>query len=287
LHIKYFAYKFVYKYYYQSILNFVLPVSHLYLYNHLLKLHKMVRQLLKSLIMLVSALVILISCNPKDDDTDPDNGLETGDIFEVSATSAKININLDIAGNITIDEKGICWSKSGTPTVEDQTHDAGSGTGSYTGLLTNLTPTTRYRVRPYYITEKGKIEYGKETSFTTENSPFIGEWQNQSGTVVYTGTKDGLTFKSITSSSSGLNWAQAHQRGYVKLGDQYLKNIREQGNNYTCDALWYWGTASEGVKGVGWSTRTTLSFKSSGTQIYIESYSPFDNSFSAGTLYKK
>ncbi|MBB6610675.1 hypothetical protein H7F15_06475 [Pontibacter sp. Tf4] len=247
----------------------------------------MTKNLLRSFMMLLAALVLFTACGTKDDEVEPDNGLETGDVFDIGSSSAKININLSVAGDITIDEKGICWNTTGKPTVEDETHRSGSGPGSYTGNLTGLTPKTNYRVRPYYITDEGKTEYGKEVSFTTEDSPFVGEWSNQSGSLVYTGTQNGLIFKYIGESSVTLSWWQTYQRGYVKLGDAYIKNARQSGTSYKADALWYWGTSSEGVKGVEWGSNTTITFRNNGKEMSIEAYSPITGSYSSGTLYKK
>ena len=61
---------------------------------------------------------------------------------------------------------GVCWSTSQNPTVSDDHTTDGSGTGSFTSNLTNLTPGTTYYVRAYATNSMGTA-YGSEESFTT------------------------------------------------------------------------------------------------------------------------
>ena len=222
------------------------------------------------------------SCG-KSDDVEPESGLETSEAFQIDATSAKITVNMDIAGNITIDEKGICWDIASKPTVEDETYDAGSGPDAFTGTLTDLSSRTKYYARSYYISD-GQVRYGNEISFTTEDSPFVGEWANSGGTLVFTGTPQGLIFKVANTSK----WSDAVSKGFVTIGNTlYIRNLVKDGNGYRCEALWNSSTSSQGVLNVRYSANSRVTFNAAGTELYLESYSPYDGSYAAGTLYKK
>ena len=90
-------------------------------------------------------------------------------------TSGVMNIDLNSAtcgGTITNDgghnvtARGICWSTSQNPTISDNFTSDGSGTGSYSSNLTNLTANTTYYTRAYATNDAG-TGYGKQQSFTT------------------------------------------------------------------------------------------------------------------------
>ena len=69
-------------------------------------------------------------------------------------------------GNVSVTSRGICWSTSQNPTIEDNKTTNGSGVGSYTTKMTNLELYTTYYVRAYATNEEGTA-YGEEVSFTT------------------------------------------------------------------------------------------------------------------------
>ncbi|MEO7044972.1 MAG: BspA family leucine-rich repeat surface protein [Ferruginibacter sp.] len=69
-------------------------------------------------------------------------------------------------GGSSITARGVCWSTSKDPTINDYKTIDGSGDGSFTSKLTNLKPNTTYYVRSYATNSNG-TGYGKEFSFTT------------------------------------------------------------------------------------------------------------------------
>lgn len=70
-------------------------------------------------------------------------------------------------GNQAVTERGICYSTSHNPTVEDEKIAQGSGLGEFSCGLTNLTNGTTYFVRAYAINSVG-AGYGEELTFTTK-----------------------------------------------------------------------------------------------------------------------
>ncbi|MBQ2907871.1 MAG: DUF1566 domain-containing protein [Bacteroidales bacterium] len=93
----------------------------------------------------------------------------TSEVIDITETTAVSGGNVTDDGGATVTARGICWSISQNPTIDDNdgiTTD-GNGTGTFTSNLTNLKERTTYYVRAYATNEKG-TSYGDEISFTTE-----------------------------------------------------------------------------------------------------------------------
>lgn len=84
-------------------------------------------------------------------------------LTQVSAVSGG-NISNDNGGTIT--GRGVCWSTISNPTTSDNKTTDGSGTGSYTSLITGLLPITTYYLRSYAINSAGTV-YGEQINFKT------------------------------------------------------------------------------------------------------------------------
>jgi len=80
----------------------------------------------------------------------------------ITATSATGGGNITSDGGATVTVKGVCWSTSQNPTTALNTKTTdGSGTGSFTSILTGLTPGTTYYVRAYATNSIGTV-YGNQ-----------------------------------------------------------------------------------------------------------------------------
>ena len=84
----------------------------------------------------------------------------------VTETSATFSGNVTSTGGATVTARGFCWSTSPNPTLDDTYSTNGSGTGSFSYIITDLVPTTTYYVRAYATNSAG-TGYGAERSFTT------------------------------------------------------------------------------------------------------------------------
>ena len=108
--------------------------------------------------------------NPEEPGDDPENPeqpeVTTAEITDITVNSAKCGGEVTFNGNVNVTARGICWSTSQNPTVEDNKTEDGSGIGSYTSSMINLEHNTTYYVRAY-ATNKVGTSYGKEVSFTT------------------------------------------------------------------------------------------------------------------------
>ncbi len=79
----------------------------------------------------------------------------TNTVLSVSTTSATGGGNVTSQGGSPVLACGVCWSTSPTPAISDAHTVDGSGIGSYTSLITNLTPGVNYYVRAYATNSQG------------------------------------------------------------------------------------------------------------------------------------
>ncbi|MGE4567787.1 MAG: hypothetical protein AB7C90_01220, partial [Bacteroidales bacterium] len=92
--------------------------------------------------------------------------LSTGGLLAVTATSAIGGGNITSDGAAPITARGVCWSTRPNPTIAGSKTTNGTGTGSFTSFLTELTPVTTYYVRAYATNSVGTA-YGNQVSVTT------------------------------------------------------------------------------------------------------------------------
>ncbi len=87
-------------------------------------------------------------------------------ITNIAGKSATATANVPYDGKSDVTVKGICWSTTPTPTIEDDSIiDAATGTG-ISAAITGLDGATTYYVRAYAINKIGTA-YSNEVSFTT------------------------------------------------------------------------------------------------------------------------
>lgn len=94
------------------------------------------------------------------------SSITTGDASEITATSAQIEGNVNDDGGSEVTGRGVCWSLSENPTLNDSYTTDGSGLGSFTSNLTGLIPGSTYYARAYAINSVG-TSYGNQISFST------------------------------------------------------------------------------------------------------------------------
>ena len=87
------------------------------------------------------------------------------EIEETLTGTVVCNCFVEDEGSSSISERGVCWSTSHNPTITDNHLSNGSGTGSYTINLTNLTEDETYYVCAYAKNNDGHIGYSNEVPF--------------------------------------------------------------------------------------------------------------------------
>jgi uncharacterized protein (TIGR02145 family) len=102
-------------------------------------------------------------------------GCKKDPVIPTLTTNAVSNITINsvtTGGSVTKDggkeviTYGVCWSNTDSPMVSDSHTIDGKGIGSFSSILTNLTPNTLYYVRAYATNSVGTA-YGDVLSFTT------------------------------------------------------------------------------------------------------------------------
>ncbi len=98
--------------------------------------------------------------------------VQTLEVSNLGQNSAMGNGNVTNDGGATITERGVCWSTSPMPDLNDS-HAVNEETpdiGTFTAMMNGLIPNTHYYVRAYAKNSAGKIGYGNDKDFTTLQS---------------------------------------------------------------------------------------------------------------------
>ena len=102
--------------------------------------------------------------------------VETLPVTNITSTTAQSGGNVIDDGGVPVTSRGVVWSTSPNPTIENNvgyTTD-GVGLGEFTSTLTGLTPETIYYVRAYANNGVG-AGYGQQEDFITEDNGQPGE----------------------------------------------------------------------------------------------------------------
>jgi uncharacterized protein (TIGR02145 family) len=91
----------------------------------------------------------------------------TSPISYIRGSYATFGGNVTSDGNSTATVRGVCWSTSPNPTINDSLTNNGNGLGSFSSNIGGLTNNTTYYVRAYATNSVGTA-YGQEESFTTD-----------------------------------------------------------------------------------------------------------------------
>ena len=92
--------------------------------------------------------------------------LKTDSAGNIGSSSAMAYGNILNDGGKTITRRGFCWGTSANPTLSNSFSENGSGSGTFNGSLSGLSPSTTYYLRAYAGTAT-EVWYGNELTFTT------------------------------------------------------------------------------------------------------------------------
>jgi uncharacterized protein (TIGR02145 family) len=122
-----------------------------------------------------SLIAIMQFCNKLSTPT-----VTTATVSEITQTSAVSGGNVTNNGGDDVTARGICWSTTSNPTITSSKTSNGTGNGSFTSNLTQLTSNTLYHIKAYATNSVGTA-YGDELTFTTTavisavpDAPIIG-----------------------------------------------------------------------------------------------------------------
>ena len=91
----------------------------------------------------------------------------TKPITDISDNKATSGGNVTADGRAKVIARGVCWSKSEYPTVDDEHTENGSGLGEFKSQLTGLEANTTYYVRAYATNRVGTA-YGEQLTLSSK-----------------------------------------------------------------------------------------------------------------------
>lgn len=101
----------------------------------------------------------------------------TVQVSNIAANTAVCGGNVTYDGGGAITGRGVCWSTTPEPDLNDFFTSDGVGTASYSSTMTNLTPATTYYVRAYAKNSVGTV-YGEQMTFITKLADADGNLYN-------------------------------------------------------------------------------------------------------------
>lgn len=126
-------------------------------------------------LLVISILILQLAFSCKKDSETPKEKptLTIAAATNITSTTASCNGSITSDGGSAVTARGLCWDTNENPTIENSKTTNGTGTGSFTGELTDLTPGESYFVRAYATNEVGTA-YSEQVSFNTlANAPII------------------------------------------------------------------------------------------------------------------
>ena len=94
----------------------------------------------------------------------------TSCVSNITATTATCGGSVTDMGGAPVTSRGVCWSTSQNPTVNDSHTNDGGGMGDFTSNMTGLVFGTTYYVRAY-ATNSGGTAYGEQSCVTINPCP--------------------------------------------------------------------------------------------------------------------
>ncbi len=117
-------------------------------------------------IMLITGLICslqIISCKKAAVKVIP--VVSTASVTNITSTTATCGGTITSDGGAAVTSRGICWSTLQNPTTSDPKTSDGTGIGSFTSSITNLSPGVTYYVRAYATNSVGTA-YGSQMTFS-------------------------------------------------------------------------------------------------------------------------
>ena len=136
---------------------------------------------ISTLLTVVFSLLLFISCNiePLDPSISTDNTnpvdpntlpvLTTNLVSNITTTTATSGGDISDDGGSPIIARGVVWGINSNPTISNSKTIDGTGIGSFTSSIINLTSGNTYYVRAYATNANG-TSYGNQISFSIANS---------------------------------------------------------------------------------------------------------------------
>lgn len=116
--------------------------------------------------LLTGLLIAFSGCSDKEEIIDRSPVLTTIDVTNIFINSAVCGGDISHDMDDFITSRGVCWSTSPKPSINDNKTEDGKGIGTFTSAISGLESNTTYYVRAYATNSNG-TGYGATHSFTT------------------------------------------------------------------------------------------------------------------------
>lgn len=158
--------------------------------------------------------------------------LTTANVDNISFFTAMAGGEVLATGVPQITARGVCWSTSQHPTLNDNHTTDGGGFGTFTSQMTGLNLNTRYYVRAYATNSSG-TDYGNQVTFVTLNVPSVttktvANITDSSATCGGNVTSNGGSTASLL--AKGICWSTSQN---PTINDSMVTDTSAQ-TNYTC-----------------------------------------------------
>jgi hypothetical protein len=189
--------------------------------------------------------------------------LSTTSATGISLTGGTTGGNITYNGGTTITRRGVCWSTSSNPTINDNKLVIGSGDGSFTVNLTGLMGGTTYYIRAYATNGVG-TGYGSQITLTT-SAMLPG--------VAYLGGKIAYIFQ-----AGDVGYVAGETHGFIIMSNKIGITGQFGGYNPTYSTYSYANTSTAFGSGMN-NTRIMngLSWNNFAKNIYNVSYSGYSD----------
>lgn len=181
----------------------------------------------------------------------------TSNVSNITSNSAICGGEVISDGGGNIAERGICWSTSENPTMNDNHVAAGTGLGVFTATMNGLEVNTKYHVRAYATNEAGTA-YGLDREFVTDGGGSGAPEGAINGLFTINANGDQVYFSqgNLQYQASTNTWRFAENQwdyvgGVDELGIEY-GNVYENGNK--CDNLLLSSSYNGWIDLFGWGT---------------------------------
>ncbi len=94
--------------------------------------------------------------------------LTTTEVIKMTEATAYSGGNITSDAGSDVTSRGVCWSETPNPTIEDKKTIDAAGTGVFESRIVGLNPATTYYIRAYAANKKG-VAYGLQVTFKTKS----------------------------------------------------------------------------------------------------------------------